>query len=390
MAQTLFDIEPHRQETNRELVITHQHNEKLSKQQMTFNRLVKKIEGLRTNLKETATLLDAQLEYHSKHIYPVEAEVTRLQKDELKLLFSFYKNKRQLSQNQRKSIREVLSDLLGDILSSDRELPDAETQEIFEAIEGMGFDEAANQDFESMKEDMEMMFRSQGVDVDFGEFHKDMTQEDMMRKIHEIKEKAAREHENKNAKKAAGKKTKKQAEKIERERLIEESRNKNIGNIYRQLVKVLHPDLEKDESLRPVKEELMKQLSVAYKNNDLHSLLKLELEWINMEENNTRKLTDEKLSIYNEVLKEQVQELEYEMDMLKHHPRYLPLAPYYNLFMFKQTLDLEREKRNLESVVKTLITSIDNLKGANPLHEIKELIRIHKAQEKDFHFLEFL
>ena len=42
-------------------------------------------------------------------------------------------------------------------------------------------------------------------------------------------------------------------------------------------------DLEPDEELKAGKEELMKQLTVAYENNDHHALLRLELEWLQKE-----------------------------------------------------------------------------------------------------------
>jgi hypothetical protein len=57
-------------------------------------------------------------------------------------------------------------------------------------------------------------------------------------------------------------------------------------------------------------------------------LLRLEISWIQKEENNPDKLSDEKLKRYNEVLKEQVQELEYEINMLLEHSRYQPLQKF--------------------------------------------------------------
>ncbi len=58
----------------------------------------------------------------------------------------------------------------------------------------------------------------------------------------------------------------------------------------------------------------MKQLVVAYEKNDFHALLQLELQWIYKEENNLELLSEEKLNIYIQVLKEQEQELEKQKD----------------------------------------------------------------------------
>ena len=79
-------------------------------------------------------------------------------------------------------------------------------------------------------------------------------------------------------------------------------------------------------SAEGAKQALMQELTVAYRNNDMHTLLRLELEWIAREEGNLERLTDEKLAIYNQTLKEQVVDLQRELYELPCHPRYQPIA----------------------------------------------------------------
>ncbi|MDQ3417913.1 MAG: hypothetical protein M3541_03900 [Acidobacteriota bacterium] len=43
---------------------------------------------------------------------------------------------------------------------------------------------------------------------------------------------------------------------------------------------MLHPDLEQDPSLRERKTGLMQEVTAAHAGGDLHTLLRLELEWI--------------------------------------------------------------------------------------------------------------
>ena len=46
------------------------------------------------------------------------------------------------------------------------------------------------------------------------------------------------------------------------------------------LAKMLHSDLETDETLKLEREELMKKVTAAYQDKDLNTLLKLEIEII--------------------------------------------------------------------------------------------------------------
>ena len=76
----------------------------------------------------------------------------------------------------------------------------------------------------------------------------------------------------------------------------------------------------------------MQELTVAYSNNDMHTLLRLEAEWIQREEGEIDRLTEEKLAVYNETLKEQAQDLEQELRELPCHPRYQPIAVFQGPF----------------------------------------------------------
>ena len=130
------------------------------------------------------------------------------------------------------------------------------------------------------------------------------------------------------------------------------------------------------------KKELMKQLTIAYENNDLHTLLRLEFSWIQKEENNPDKLTEHKLDIYNEVLKEQVFELEDEINQVLHHPRY---ASLHRLTMFPtevKNINIKRKKEEMEILNKGMSRNIERLKGneKEALSAVKELIRDFEIQ----------
>ena len=267
---------------------------------------------------------------------------------------------------------------LNDIFSFANEEPDEELKKVFEALEGIKYEDAEKQDLENMKDEMNAMFEQLGFKMNFDDLHQNMSEEEMGRKMKEMEEQFFQQAQNFTNRQTSRKKTKKQLEKEERERQAAEIKNKSVSRIYKQLAKALHPDLEPDAGQKARKEALMKELTVAYENNDLHTLLRLELEWIQKEETNLDQLTDEKLSIYNEVLKEQAAELESEAYMQLEHPRYQPLLRFVMFPLQLRTLNLQREKKNLAEVLKSLQKTIARLEGESALQEVKEVIGYFK------------
>ena len=250
---------------------------------------------------------------------------------------------------------------------------------------GISYEDAATQEFEMVKDEMESVFESVGFDMDFKDFDKDMSPEEMIAKMKSLEEEFLKQQESLNSEKASRKKTVKQLEKEEKERQLEEARNKNISSIYKQLAKALHPDLEQDEHIKLEKEVLMKRLTVAYNNSDLHSMLSLEMDWIYKEEQHTDKLGTDKLAIYNQVLKEQVQDLEEQKFALMEHPRFQPLLRYSSLFG-NRNINLPMEKKQLEEMLWTIKRSITNLKGNKALEEVENIIQVidRSAWHDDF------
>jgi hypothetical protein len=334
--------------------------------------LVQKIEKLQQEIANDNRLLGEKLEYYGKHIYPVEQQMVALRKQMVKLLFPFYTAKKPLTKREKHALKEILVMQLNNIFAVDKEKPDEELQEIFAAIEGMSLEEAAKQDMELVKSQMAEMFESFGFRMNFDDLHPDMNEEELARKMQEMEEQFSGQAFNFNQR--ARKKTKKQLEKEEREKQVAEIKNKSIGRIYRQLAKILHPDLEQDMEQKAYKELHMRELTAAYEKNDLHTLLRLELEWLHKEETNLAQLTDEKLNIYNEVLKEQAADLEAESYMMLQHPRYQPLLRFVMLPKQLRTLNLSQKKKEIDQTLKSLEKSVSRLEGNDALEEIKETI----------------
>ncbi len=366
------------------LIISKQQKSLLSKQQQTFNRLVKKIESLRLEMERVTRSLNEKLDFYGKHIHPLELQLTELKTEAIKLLYRFFKDKKLLSKKQRENLGYIISSQLDSIFKFEKKEPEEELKEIFKAVEGISYEQALEEDLDIMKDEMESMFEEFGYDMNFGDMHSKMTEEDIVKKMMEMQEQIKQQANEQNQKRTPRKKTKKQLEKEAREKQIEEARSKNISSIYKQLAKIFHPDLEQDEDLKLQKEELMKKLTIAYEKNDLHTLLSLELAWVQKEETNPGKLTDDKLGIYNEVLKEQVYELEQEIGETLNHPRYQPLQRFATFMQEIKNINLRHEMQQMEVMKNHLATDVAKLKGNEKqvLSVVKELILNFEMQRK--------
>ena len=120
------------------------------------------------------------------------------------------------------------------------------------------------------------MFAEIGLDVDLSGFQPGMTDEELAAKGAQMAEEVRQQTETAPPRAASGR-TKKQEARAQRN---EQVRRASLETIYRQLVKLLHPDLEPDPEARRHKEVLMQQITAAYAKRDLHALLRLQLEWL--------------------------------------------------------------------------------------------------------------
>src|SRR5258708_2242847 len=376
--QSLRTNEEDQRSARNSLIINNQQKQALSKQQQTFNRLVKKIEKLQAELEKTTHSLQQKLDFYGKHIYPLEQrEIVQL-KELTRSLYQFFQENHLFSRNDRAILGEIISMQLHNILHLEQTEPDDEFKEIFKAVEKRDYDEAAEEELDLMKEEMASMFEDMGVDFNMDDMDRKMTEEEIFQKMRELQEQFRKNAERNDS--PPRKKTKKQLEKEAAEKKLEEARAKSINSIYKQLVKIFHPDLEQDPDLRLEKEELMKKLTTSYKSGDLHTLLKLELQWIQKEGINVDKLTDDKLALYNESLKQQANDLEGEINHLLHHPRYHPLYQFAispDQLLYISVNDIKQQKKSLIKNISQIPSALEGNQN-RALVEIRQVIHVFK------------
>jgi hypothetical protein len=381
---SLFDNESLRRPEAGRLIVISQPDRPLSKAQRAFNRLVTKVEGLRSRLDREFHRLDEVLAYYGEYIHPRLQRQKALRKELVRALAPFLDGNRLKQKSERKTLRMFIDEQLNEIAGEEGTLTDEDLLAVFKQVHGVDFGRVEQEEMEEMRSVMEEMFGELGIGIDLSDLRPDMSPEDLTAKAVEmearIQEKA--EEEERAFRPPQHRKTKRQLEKEERTRQAEQLRNKSIASIYKQLAKVLHPDLEPDAARKQAKGILMQELTAAYRNNDLHTLLRLELEWIQREEGDVERLTEEKLSIYNQVLKEQVSELERELAELPYHPRYQPIVVPAGAFSIRLRTEDPAEMRWLDETLAGMEASITRIRNGEPLDEVRDIIRSYRASSR--------
>lgn len=366
------------------LIKTNEHSKRiLTKNEIAFNKLIKKIESLGKKLISTEQLLNEKLSFFVKNIHPLDSNLANLKAEFIKLLYKCKLEKNSFTKSERAALKDFLIDEVYDYLNLKEGEADEEIAQIFKDLNGISLKDLEREGFENAKNEFKNMFAEKDLEFDFDDFKHDMSEEEMARKMKEMKQKLG-EHAQNNSKSKPKAKSIKQLEKEKRDKEIEEAKNKSISIIYKQLARILHPDLERDENLRLEKEEYMKQLNVAYKKKDIHTLLKLELMWIHKVENADNKLTDDKLKIYIEVLTEQVRELEENEYNIVQHPRYESLHKLVYIPYQIKNLDLKNIKLKSDKKIADIETYIEKLKSSKYISEVKKIIKKNQHQEDEF------
>ena len=315
---------------------------KLSAKQKEFNRLVVRVERLRSQLAATTAEFDACLQYYVQHIAPIEAEDLAARADLVRAAYKFWPPTMRLAGKLRKQLRVMLLEMLEGLLFGGQD-DAADLIAIEKALSGDDYvppeQRAAlerAEDESALREMLAAFAQQTGIPIDLSKLPADATPADFARALGDAHA-ASKEQSNHAADHTANHtgangepKRNKQAEAAaQRQRDVEDAKQRSISVIYKQLARLLHPDLEQDPAVRINKEALMKRVTGAYQAGDLHTLLSLELEWLQGEGHNVGRLTDAKLAVYNEVLRDQIEELELERTMALNHPRYHVLQKFF-------------------------------------------------------------
>lgn len=353
----------------------------LSKNQLAFNKLTQKIEKLNKEIERKKLQFDAAVKMYATALYPAQLKVLEARNKLITTLWEIYRSKKLSKANQR-NLKQVLLFHLKESFAQDTTEPSKELKDIFSALNGISYGQAKKEEAEMMADQMKAMFANFKMDTE----GLDVTDEAAMAaKLEEFQqqiemEEAAQE-EKRNQRNAKKKKSKKQEEYEKLQQAIQDAKQKNIGSIYRQLAKIFHPDMEQDAEKKVAKEILMKELTAAYEAKNLHTLLSLELKWIYKESSHLDTLADDKLSVYLQLLKEQVNNLEYEKQSIFQQPQYSVLAQQFGPAIQSRPLVIVQQQVEQETAIASSFEEdIVDFKSDKGLRYVDRMLKQWKAE----------
>ena len=358
----------------------------LTRNQKKFGKLLKEVEKLRARHDRVTKIWEAFLQAYRERIHPKEQRQHELRKRVVRLLSEHSRGHSRLGPRQREALFDLIESQLGLIFDHEPDLTDADLLDLRKHFA----DRAARFRSDSPADDddddaghlpppIAEMIRTAGLDPK--RFHAGMTEDDfveeMQRQLHEngMSEDIPFEDIFDVPPPVSRKQKSKSTDPRRTAEQAEDARKRTIGVIYKQLAKVLHPDLEPDPGEREKKHHLMQELTEAYKQGDLHTLLRLELSWIHREEGDIDHLTDEKLKIYIELLHEQVANI-------AHSPRFAAVGRFANPFTGEPD-PAESILANLRPYTDSLRATITGFEGSEPNQHLRELARDYIQQRKN-------
>lgn len=383
MSQKLF--QPDNNPASKALIISKAGKQQLTKNQEAFNKLTQRIEKLQKDIEKKQLQFDVALKMYGTELHPAQIKLLANRHKLITVLWDIYKSDK-LSKTDQRHLKKVLQYHLEEYFSQSETEPDEIIQNIFSAIEGINYDKMMQEEKENELAMMQEMFDKLNIDIKDTDINDEAA---MAAKIAEAREKIAETHK-KNEERARlrqqrKKKTAKQVESEKMQKAVEEMKQKNISTIYKQLAKLFHPDLEQDEERKVEKEILMKELVAAYEAKNLHMLLSLELKWIHKETDHLESLTEEKLAIYLQILKEQAQQLEQEKTCVFQQPQYATLLNVFGFSIFRHPIEtIQKQVESVREITKNFESDAKDFESDLALKHVKEMLKQWKKREKEF------
>lgn len=354
-------------------------NTPMSKRQKEFNRRIKKVNKLKDELVEMEGMIPEIRSAYQAQIVPLQDKIAEVRVGFVKILDKAYALK-YFRVREKEKIQDILLDHAHELIHS---YGKSELIPIYDKHNVDTFEEE-KEEMKGMTKDMaEEMFKGMfGLDVDLDDVDMDNF-EDIGERFKESMK--AKEEE---AKQRRGKRKKTKAQQAKEERLAKETKDisKSARELYMKLVKEFHPDKEKDAGRQAEMTQKMQRITEAYKNKDLYQLLRLEMELLQGVEDRLDELGEEKLKLYNKLLKDQQDELEGKLNALRYMPAVEPFANFIRFGRHGLKM-IDREREALKEKLSFMKKDVVELSDKKQLRVFLRDYEIPKDEEMDFFFL---
>ena len=182
--------------------------------------------------------------------------------------------------------------------------------------------------------------------------------------------------------KAERPKTAKQKERERKQKEEEEQQTKSVREVYMDLVKTFHPDLEPDDTEKARKTAIMQRVTDAYDRKDLLTLLQLQLEFERIGQAQLEGMADDRLRYFNKVLAEQVRELDEELFRVKAEFAHLCQMHPSEITRPQQVeYRIDREVREVRKMIKALKAEFEQMSNK---HFLKAWLKQYQIPKDDF------
>ncbi|MCP9756609.1 hypothetical protein EGI26_15700 [Lacihabitans sp. CCS-44] len=201
----------------------------------------------------------------------------------------------------------------------------------------------------------EFTFNNIPKQFDFDE-NKQSTSEEI---IDEFEDHGSFESNEKNSDPKINKKEKQPNKKQEKELEEEKILAQDAKAIYFRLIKKYHPDRQQDLEKQKEYTEISKLVTKAYKENDFMALLRLQVEYIDENENDAHALADDMIERYNKILLSQLTELNLTVLQAKRNAYGLFEDFFDESYTFSEKL-FEKKKREIEISISKIKQNIED------------------------------
>ncbi len=329
----------------------------LTKSQKEFNRLTKRIAKLRTDIR---LVEEVSARLHQRMITVLLPLQQKYAESRAAMVQLFDKACRtgSFKSQERKKLGHLIQSIAFELILEENM---DDLKEIYDRYATTSFDEeiaaADQQDAADIQELMAQMF---GLHIEEEDelatpeqrqafFEKRMAEEMAAQEEH-----WRRQEERQANRPKTTRQLEKEAQRAEEEKKISQS----VREVYLELVKAFHPDLEQEEGEKQRKTEVMQRVTQAYEQNDLLTLLQLQLEFEQIDQDHLESLAEDRLRHFIKILRRQVAELEEALDDAQHQLPQLAqqpmrmVPPLYLEELFER--DMKRVKNELRQLEKDL------------------------------------
>ncbi len=307
-----------------------------SKAQRAFNRLIGQIRAQREVLAQWQAYDLRHNQRLASELHPLQTQVHAARLALLKLLDQLLDGEAAgpaLTKAQRRKIKALLPPLARMLLEDG---PDAEIEALFDKHSDVSHADLRQAELAEAEAIFGEMLGDDAVQGHQGQSVDDMMRHAAQRLFDQAQaEQQAQqqaEQQARDARQARAQDTGKgrQADAAQqRKEAAAQQASQSVREIFRKLASALHPDREPDAARRLHKTQLMQQANQAYERNDLLTLLSMQLDLEQIDEQHLAGLPDDRLVHYNQVLREQLAALQQEVaDQAQPYQMMLAMSPW--------------------------------------------------------------